>query len=176
MRALADRLLWSAAVVPDELGFDDQLRFKVASSLITRAIIVLLQAKPAPTPADYVSLIRQPKLAAALSRVGGEQATPATLYELMNTPPHRVCDCLEYVACAASIGLLVEKQAKVKERDQCAQCGKVTAYSQKCGRCRAVRYCNAECQREHWKAHKQACKASVARAASAAGAAASGTS
>ena len=27
-----------------------------------------------------------------------------------------------------------------------------------CARCKAVRYCNAACQRAHWKAHKPACK------------------
>jgi len=27
-----------------------------------------------------------------------------------------------------------------------------------CSRCRSVVYCRAECQKEHWKAHKEHCK------------------
>ena len=28
----------------------------------------------------------------------------------------------------------------------------------KCAQCRAVVYCSAECQKKHWKVHKQQCK------------------
>jgi ankyrin repeat protein len=28
----------------------------------------------------------------------------------------------------------------------------------KCNRCRCVRYCGADCQREHWKVHKKSCR------------------
>jgi hypothetical protein len=38
----------------------------------------------------------------------------------------------------------------------CAQCGNRNA-RQLCTGCRAVRYCNAECQRAHWRAHMPYC-------------------
>ena len=44
----------------------------------------------------------------------------------------------------------------------CAHCGaeKVVGALKKCTRCRAVHYCNGDCQRAHWKrgGHKQACR------------------
>jgi tetratricopeptide (TPR) repeat protein len=39
----------------------------------------------------------------------------------------------------------------------CASCGKAAAQS--CGRCRKVRYCDRQCQKQHWKEHKKACDA-----------------
>jgi len=41
----------------------------------------------------------------------------------------------------------------------CGFCGKENA-NQLCSRCKAVRYCNAECQLADWKEHKKVCKAS----------------
>jgi TPR repeat protein len=32
----------------------------------------------------------------------------------------------------------------------------------RCGGCQTVSYCNADCQRAHWKVHKTTCKASAA--------------
>ena len=47
---------------------------------------------------------------------------------------------------------------------RCAACGTVGA-SQRCGACRYPQYCNAACQRGHWKAgHKQECKSICAAA------------
>ncbi|GAB4854026.1 Ubiquitin carboxyl-terminal hydrolase 18 [Ancistrocladus abbreviatus] len=41
--------------------------------------------------------------------------------------------------------------------DPCAACGK--SASKKCSRCKAVRYCSATCQLEHWNSgHKRKCK------------------
>lgn len=31
---------------------------------------------------------------------------------------------------------------------------------EKCGRCKLVYYCNIECQRNHWRAHKESCNSS----------------
>lgn len=41
----------------------------------------------------------------------------------------------------------------------CANCGKCCGNS-KCGKCKKVYYCNAECQHKHWNNHKSNCKAS----------------
>jgi hypothetical protein len=41
----------------------------------------------------------------------------------------------------------------------CALCGRYSEIMSKCGRCLGVRYCNAECQKLHWKEHKNWCKA-----------------
>ena len=43
----------------------------------------------------------------------------------------------------------------------CAACGKFSKADEtpkKCGRCRSVSYCNASCQKMHWKEHKPVCK------------------
>lgn len=44
----------------------------------------------------------------------------------------------------------------------CAQCGSRSA-ELKCAGCRVVLYCDAGCQRAHWKSHKAACKETQAR-------------
>ena len=41
----------------------------------------------------------------------------------------------------------------------CAECGKGGVVSLKaCKACMSVRYCNADCQRNHWPTHKKECK------------------
>lgn len=49
--------------------------------------------------------------------------------------------------------------AKVdKQLHSCGACGKaLTAKASKCSRCRVVYYCDAECQKAHWKRHKLVC-------------------
>ena len=46
---------------------------------------------------------------------------------------------------------------EMKENIQCASCGARGA-KHKCSGCRLVSYCNRSCQKEHWKAHKAACR------------------
>ena len=41
---------------------------------------------------------------------------------------------------------------------ECASCGDSREDLQKCGRCKSVRYCSEECQREDWSEHKQVCR------------------
>ena len=38
----------------------------------------------------------------------------------------------------------------------CVQCGAVPL--SQCSRCKAAYYCGVECQRKHWKSHKDVCK------------------
>ena len=45
---------------------------------------------------------------------------------------------------------------------KCAACGKVDVGLKACTACKLVKYCNASCQRAHWRKHKKECKKRVA--------------
>ena len=45
---------------------------------------------------------------------------------------------------------------------RCFFCGKHGHNLPKCRQCSQAYYCNADCQRSHWKAHKPVCRAAVA--------------
>ncbi|OIW22897.1 hypothetical protein CONLIGDRAFT_657872 [Coniochaeta ligniaria NRRL 30616] len=49
----------------------------------------------------------------------------------------------------------------------CFNCGKIGAdihkHLEKCSRCKEAWYCNRDCQRAHWKAHKPYCAAPMSR-------------
>ena len=45
---------------------------------------------------------------------------------------------------------------------KCFQCGKRGHKLPKCTQCSQAYYCNADCQRKHWKTHKPVCRAAVA--------------
>ena len=45
---------------------------------------------------------------------------------------------------------------------KCFQCRKSGHNLPKCTQCSQAYYCNADCQRKHWKKHKPACQAAVA--------------
>ena len=57
-------------------------------------------------------------------------------------------------------GRLLEVVQKEKEREKkekaCAACGKDDPVS-RCSLCKHTRYCSVDCQRAHWKVHKQDC-------------------
>ena len=40
----------------------------------------------------------------------------------------------------------------------CAKCHQRNVNAGKCTRCKAVKYCSKQCQRDHWKKHKSVCK------------------
>ena len=50
-----------------------------------------------------------------------------------------------------------ETDCAVEQEKQCASCG-ATSKLKSCSACKSVWYCGAECQRQHWKEHKVACK------------------
>ena len=59
------------------------------------------------------------------------------------------------------------ESARASKRDTgvCAACG-ADGELKRCARCDCVAYCDAVCQREHWKTHRSHCKRwSAARAA-----------
>jgi len=41
---------------------------------------------------------------------------------------------------------------------QCANCDRPISSPLRCSRCKLARYCDASCQRKHWKEHKQTCR------------------
>ena len=45
---------------------------------------------------------------------------------------------------------------------RCFHCGKHGHNLPKCRQCSQAYYCNADCQRKHWKKHKPVCRATVA--------------
>ena len=45
---------------------------------------------------------------------------------------------------------------------KCFHCGKHGHNLPKCRQCAQAYYCNADCQRKHWKKHKPVCRAAVA--------------
>jgi hypothetical protein len=44
----------------------------------------------------------------------------------------------------------------------CAACGKKALQMLKCSRCTAAFYCDAACQKRHWREHRAACGAGAA--------------
>lgn len=70
------------------------------------------------------------------------------------------------VACQNSISLytkgcmpLFAKLYGVEDVGRCKVCSKEGSGKElkKCSGCHCVRYCDAKCQKEHWKAHKEDC-------------------
>ena len=50
---------------------------------------------------------------------------------------------------------------EVKLPDKCCRnCGKIGEKMKRCGRCK-VKYCDAQCQRQHWPQHKRNCEAQI---------------
>ena len=45
---------------------------------------------------------------------------------------------------------------------RCFNCGKSGHNLPKCSQCGQAYYCNADCQREHWRRHRPVCRAAVA--------------
>ena len=61
---------------------------------------------------------------------------------------------LEPLSAAAPAAALLESLATTQA---CGQCGTIRQSLMACGRCGEVAYCSRDCQRQHWKLHKQTC-------------------
>ncbi|KAF7300075.1 SET and MYND-domain-containing protein 3 [Mycena kentingensis (nom. inval.)] len=53
----------------------------------------------------------------------------------------------------------VAGELKTTEMHRCSWCHNPSAVLRKCGRCSEARYCDASCQKQHWKVHKKKCLA-----------------
>ncbi len=53
--------------------------------------------------------------------------------------------------------VLVESDV-VRQQRRCNYCGESPPKLLKCAQCQATFYCNANCQRSHWKNHKKECE------------------
>eukprot|EP01024_Parvocaulis_polyphysoides_P047745 TRINITY_DN45278_c0_g2_i1.p1 TRINITY_DN45278_c0_g2~~TRINITY_DN45278_c0_g2_i1.p1 ORF type:complete len:142 (+),score=8.91 TRINITY_DN45278_c0_g2_i1:79-504(+) len=51
---------------------------------------------------------------------------------------------------------LEEKNSKEKEKEKCSFCGQIYP-KLRCSKCKTVKYCNANCQKNHWQKHKLNC-------------------
>jgi len=68
-------------------------------------------------------------------------------------------DTKSFIEKSEFVNALLDARNKIKAR--CADCGDVAGGDVKlktCKSCLLVKYCNANCQRNHWPTHKQECK------------------
>jgi len=78
--------------------------------------------------------------------------------------PRDKCECDETADPRFTLRLLglLRLRLKAIESGVCAACGKHTSSLKNCARCRLVKYCDASCQKEHWRIHKSSCAATSA--------------
>ena len=80
---------------------------------------------------------------------------------------------LYHTACVLCQFLQIERAAKIARNggplygrcDSCADYPLPEIKLQRCSRCKAAKYCNADCQKAHWPQHKAPCKAGTAELA-----------
>lgn len=109
-----------------------------------------------------------PRAAAARGAAGGPSGAPA---ESAGGPaaagaPAAGAPPEAFAAAASAPATDGARPAKKGPRGVCAHCGHCRAKGEptmrKCGACRAVYYCDRECQRAGWHAHRLLCEASGA--------------
>jgi hypothetical protein len=148
------RMYWSAAVhsSSSEEGGYKYTRMNVAASVIVK----YMMAKPRLEDPEMQGFLSEPELASALQAIS---AGIASLYAFMCRPERRLCECMAYVATAAEIGTLRDREMKVstKNIEHCAVCKAALAGPKVCGLCKEVAYCGSAHQKEHWKFHKKTC-------------------
>lgn len=79
--------------------------------------------------------------------------------EKVFVPSHRQAEMLQYPCLCLKYGrdLPTILQAIGESADRCGSCNAPWP-RHRCARCRAVRYCSADCQKDHWKGHKKSCR------------------
>ena len=158
---LVPKLLWTMAIAGscDEDGSEDYTRMNLCGALIAHAILDVVESKhpQLPSESDLFQMFGPPR---APLRILLQQVTesPTKMYQFMDNSKHRPCDCMQYVATAASMDLLRHKPMRVKStKDRCAFCDAGLAKPKCCSLCQQVVYCDPICQRSHWKVHKKEC-------------------
>ena len=87
----------------------------------------------------------------------GEPMPPDFQQSLMTTDVRDIREKKALLSETSVIGTSHVRSSK--DRHQCAHCGKADDGTlKKCVACSQVLYCNRECQKAHWKAHKSECK------------------
>ena len=162
---LIPKSFWSIAVETacEKDGSYKYLRAAYASSLITAKIIDMLVDNRECTRETVYSVMFNPAepLHHQLKEAG---KAVNNLYIKMNSPELRRCDCMKYVAMAASLGTLRLKDMKVKTACvRCIVCNEVLAMPTYCALCMEAAYCGKIHQKEHWKSHKKVCPGRKAR-------------
>jgi hypothetical protein len=148
------RMFWSAAVhsSSSEEGGYKYARMHVAASVILR----YMMAKPRLKDSKIMRFLHEPELDSALQAIS---AGTASLYAFMCRPERKLCECMAYVATAAEIGTLRNKEMRVSTKtiDYCVVCKAALAGPKVCALCKEVAYCGPAHQKEHWGIHKKTC-------------------
>jgi hypothetical protein len=152
------RMHWSAAVhsSSNEEGGFKYARMHVTTSVILTYMMAKLALKPCLEDSEIYGFLNEPEIKGALQAIS---ASAASLYAFMCRPERRLCECMAYVATAAEIGTLREKEMRVTTKNilLCAVCKVALAGPKVCALCKEVAYCGSAHQKEHWKLHKKMC-------------------
>jgi hypothetical protein len=152
------RMHWRSAVSSSssEEGGYKYARMHVAASVILSYMMTKLALKPRLEDCEILGFLDEPEIDSALQAIS---ASPASLYAFMCRPGRRLCECMAYVATAAEIGTLRDKEMRVttKNIEHCAVCKAALAGPKVCALCKEVAYCGSAHQKEHWTIHKKTC-------------------
>lgn len=89
-------------------------------------------------------------------------AVPAYTFQLLfqnlvNQPTFAKTTCSS--RCLASVQNYTTQAVQLEVKVLCLMCDKnITGNAKRCSRCQTVRYCSAECQRQHWSTHRHSCQ------------------
>jgi len=117
-----------------------------AAGYDTRPVIAALQALP-PLPPGAA----QHNAAASDSRTAVGMDAQITAFAQQLQPLSRALSTLA-ISCACN-------NPHCSNLDGLSELELVQGRARLCGKCRVARYCSRECQAQHWKLHKPACKA-----------------
>ena len=89
-----------------------------------------------------------------------------------DAPEAEAAEATEAAAeAAAAAGSSQQRTTSGRQPLACAACGSTVPKARTfkvCTGCRAARYCDQQCQKQHWRAHKRECRQAAAQGAAAA--------
>jgi hypothetical protein len=138
-------MFWAMAVGSScsEQGGGEYSRICVMGYLVTKSII----DNPGLSPNAMLE-----KLEPVLNII----QTDSGLFQFMHRSDFRKCMCMQYVAAAVAADG-AQPDVGMDVLNTCGWCEEVVDGSKRCGRCKIMHYCNAECQKKAWKQHKKVC-------------------